>query len=392
MFGNAMSGFALSLLVLDYTNSNFQYALVIALFTVPNLVMPIFSGALLDRFSRKKMIYGLDFLSAALYCAMALIFASGRFYYWILLIYALTLGSIQSIYMVAYQSFYPLLISEGNFTKAYSISGVLETLTVFMVPISAFLYNKIGISPLLAINAVCFFIAAVMETQIRAEEKYIEAQKGTRTENKTSRQMLTDIKEGFRYMASETGLLAIGVYFMFSSFAGGASSVIVLPWFKGTFENGEYIYMTVFGFSVLGRAIGGMIHYRKKLPTEKKFSIAMFVYLAICFLEGGCLFMPLHVMRVMMFCSGILSVTSYTIRIAATQHYVPDEKKGRFNGAFNMINTAGSLSGELIAGALASLFSPRVVLAGFMLVNLLAGIFILGGKKKEVSAIYNVET
>ncbi|MBQ9562399.1 MAG: MFS transporter [Lachnospiraceae bacterium] len=392
MFGNAMSGFALSLLVLDYTKSSFFYALVIALFTAPNLIMPIFSGAILDRFSRKRTIYTLDFLSAGLYAVSAMLFAAGKFPYLALPLFAVILGSIQSIYMVAYQSFYPLLITEGNYTKAYSISGVLETLSVFMVPLSAFLYNQIGIAPLLGINAVSFLIAAVMETQIKAEEAYIEKQKETRTQESHGRQMLSDIREGFRYMMSERGLLAIGIYFTFSAFAGGASAVIVLPYFKNTFEGGEYLYMTVFGLSVVGRALGGMYHYRRKMPPERKFSIAMFVYVAICFLEGGVLYAPVGVMRAMMFCSGILSVTSYTIRIAATQHYVPDEKKGRFNGAFNLLNTVGSLSGELIAGALATWLESRLVLAGFMAVNLLAAFVILGRRKEEVAAIYNVET
>ncbi len=57
MLGNSMSGFALSLLVLDYTGSNLLYAIYIATFTLPQIVMPIFSGAILDRFSRKKTIY-----------------------------------------------------------------------------------------------------------------------------------------------------------------------------------------------------------------------------------------------------------------------------------------------------------------------------------------------
>ena len=47
MLGNSMSGFALSLLVLDYTGSNLLYAIYIATFTLPQIVMPIFSGAIL---------------------------------------------------------------------------------------------------------------------------------------------------------------------------------------------------------------------------------------------------------------------------------------------------------------------------------------------------------
>ena len=73
MLGNAMSGFALSLLVLDYTNSPLLYAIYIAAFTAPQIIAPIFSGAILDRFSRKRTIYTLDFLSAGIYAAAALL-------------------------------------------------------------------------------------------------------------------------------------------------------------------------------------------------------------------------------------------------------------------------------------------------------------------------------
>ena len=56
MLGNALSGFAMSLMVLDYSGSTFLYALYIAVYTLPQIIMPVFSGAILDRFSRKRAI------------------------------------------------------------------------------------------------------------------------------------------------------------------------------------------------------------------------------------------------------------------------------------------------------------------------------------------------
>ena len=77
MFGNSMSGFAMSLMVLDISGSTLLYALYIAMYTLPQIIMPVFSGAVLDRFSRKKTIYTLDFISAGLYLLMALILTTG---------------------------------------------------------------------------------------------------------------------------------------------------------------------------------------------------------------------------------------------------------------------------------------------------------------------------
>ena len=99
---------------------------------------------------------------------------SGYFNYGFLILGCLLLGTIDSVYQVAYDSFYPMLISEGNYSKAYSIQSTLESLATFIVPLSAFLYNLIGIAPLFLINMVTFFIAAVMETQIKKEETYVK--------------------------------------------------------------------------------------------------------------------------------------------------------------------------------------------------------------------------
>ena len=171
--------------------------------------------------------------------------------------------------------------------------------------------------------------------------------------------------------------------------AGGCSSVITLPYFKGNFENGEYIYMIVWGMALVGRAVGGGIHYRMKLPAKAKYGIALMVYITISAIEGSYLYLPVKAMIPLTFLSGILGVTSYTIRISATQSYVPDEKKGRFNGAFSMLNTVGALLGEAVAGALTIVMSERYVLSIFMSVCVLAAIVFIGGNRKQIKKIYN---
>lgn len=392
MFGNAMSGFAMSLMVLDISESTLLYAVYLAMYTVPQLIVPVLSGALLDRYSRKKTIYTLDFISAGLYLVMAAVLATGWFSFPVFAGYCFLLGSIESAYMVAYESFYPLLISEGNYQKAYSIQSMLETISAVMVPVSAFLYKGIGIAPLLAANGVCFFIAAVMETQIRSEEEYIETQKSTALQGAGRlKQMFADTREGFLYLRSEKGLLAVAVFFAVIAVTGGISNVITLPYFKNTFDNGEYVYMLVWGCGLAGRAIGGGVHYKTVIPAAKRYVIALSLYIINSLNEGFYLFFPVPVMMVMCFIIGVGGVTTYTIRISATQSYVPDEKKGRFNGAFNMLFMIGALLGEMIAGLASEAVPERTVLMIAMLTEAVLALLIIGGAKKHVEKIYNRE-
>ena len=147
--------------------------------------------------------------------------------------------------------------------------------------------------------------------------------------------------------------------------------------------------MLVSLFSVAGRSLGGLLHYKLKLPEAKKYGIALFVYITIAIIEGFYLYTPIIAMQLLSFTMGILSVTSYNIRISATQSYVPNEIKGRFNGAFFMLTTVGTLVGELLAGALSEFIPMRETLTVFMLFSALCAIIIIGGNKKHVSRIYN---
>jgi len=393
MFGNSMAGFAMNLMVLDYTQSSLLFAIYTVLYTFPQIISPIISGAILDRFSRKKMIYILDFISAGIFTVMGTALMLGFFNFVLFAAVSFLLGIIQSVYFVAYESFYPLLVTEGNFQKAYSVASVLETVSAFMVPVSVFVYNLIGIGPIMLIDALSFLIAAIFETQIKQEEKYVDKQKESIAgENiAPTKRMFSDIKDGFSYLAKERGLLAIAMYFFFSCLAGGAMNVMCLPYYKSTFENGEYLYILVYGMSFVGRAIGGMLHYRIKLPVKYKFTIAILVYIFLGLIDGTYMFMPIRLAMVLCFLSGMGGITSYTIRISSTQNYVPDEMKGRFNGAFLILSTAGSLIAELVAGLLSEIMDARFVVLIFNLIAVSAAIIIIGGNRKKVAKIYNTD-
>ncbi len=390
MLGNTLSGFAMNLMVLDATGSTLMYAIYNILYLIPNALAPILIGPFLDRFSRKKTIYTLDFVTAGLFAVMSLLLYTGHFSFVLLAAANCLLGAIGGVYLVAYDSFYPLLVSEGNYQKAYSVSATLETLTVVMVPLSTLIYRTFGIVPLFIVNTATYLTAAIMETRIRAEETYIAARQEDGARG--IRRFTADLTEGLRYLTGEKGLLAIAVYFLFSSLCGGMTNTVTLPYFRKAFADGEYLYTLTWGMSSLARFLIGIVHYNVRLPVRMKYSIALGVYVGLAVLEGGYLFCSVPAMMVMMFVTGLLGMTSYNIRISATQKYVPDEKKGRFNGAFGTLSTVGAIAGEAIAGALSLAVSERAVVVIANALCLTAALVCIGGRKKDVAKIYNVET
>lgn len=384
ILGNTLAGFALNLVVLDYSSSIFLFVLFMVVFNLPKILVPILAGPLLDSFSRKKTIYTLDFLSAALYISLSFILGGGYFNYIVFLILSLTFGTIDSIYQVAYESLYPVLVSEGNFRKAYSVSSMIFPLSAAMLPLATFLYERYGIGRVFIFSAAAFFAAACFETQIRAAETHLR----DKSESYGIREFKASFLEGVAYIKGEKGLIVITAYFFISTFAG-ASESLVLPYFKNTPHLGVMTYSLVMGAIVVGRLIGGAVQYRLDYPVDKKFRIAMFVYIVTSVIGMSYLFMPVHIMAILCFTTGLLSVTSYNIRISTTQSYIPDSKRARFNGAFQMFMNAGGIAGQLISGAIADYVQIRTVIMSFYAIALFGAFGTMWRGRRHVSPIYN---
>lgn len=397
MLGSTLSWFAISIMVLDYTGSTFLYVMFNVCFQLPGLILPLLAGPYLDRMSRRKTIYGLDFCSAAIYGIITALLWRGWFSYGVLLVCGMVIGGINSVYGVAWESFYPNLISEGNFEKAYSVSGLLGDLTGLAYPLGALCYDMVGAIPLFGLTAAAFFIAACFETTISYRETHMAQAKKAEGVG-ALRQFWLDFLEGLTYIKSEKGLLCITLYFMMTCFVGGGSGNLQLPFFNNNPElfavwgvAAATLYTVLSNFTTVGRLLGGTIHYKVKIPPKRKFALALTIYFIINLMDGIILWLPVPLMAVLFFADGVLGVTSYNIRVSATQSYIPDTKRARFSGTFSMLCTVGSIVGSLTGGALAEIMPERWVVTLLSAVGMLSVyIFIFRGRE-YVAAIYERE-
>jgi len=395
MVGGNLAGFAIGILVLDYTGSTFLYVLFNVCYQLPMLVSPILAGPYLDRMSRKKVIYRLDFLSSVIFLGTFLLLRTGWFNYPLMLLVCTAVGAINGVYRVAYDSFYPNLISKGNYRKAYSVSSMLWPLAMVMNPVAATIYEMTGsVTPVFAINCCCFFVAACFERTIRHRETHMD-DLPPKSETGPVAQFSQDLREGMTYIRGEKGLLCIAFFFMINNACWGAES-LHLPFFRNNahlFAHLPIAAVTLFTIvsncGVVGRFVGGVFQYRTKLPANKKYQIAITIYTVVAVLAGTTLFMPVPLMMLSFFLQGILGITSFTIRTSATQAYVPDSIRARFNGVFQMMMSTGNMLGTLLSGALAEVYPERAVLMGVNLISLMAIYFFIYRGRKYVAAVYN---
>ncbi len=418
MMGYICASFAMGLLVFDQTNSILSFALSQIAAMLPRIITPTIAGTFFDRHSRRKAIFFLDYCYTAIFLFVGLLLKFSTFSFGIFIVIQMLLGSIDGVYMVAFDSLFPLMTTTKTSTKAFSVNSLLNPIAlVLTTPLTLFGYEQLGAVPIFLGASVLFFVTATIETQIIVREphlmpyqrekqlllppspKEIElAQNGidiTTQIEKTESNFFADFKEGLKYIGKEKGLLAITLYFFAISLCGSIQSTLAMPYFRtsqGIFPiDGTLAYIIVFGASTVGRLIGGVIQYKVKMRADKKYTIAYVVYIVTNIITMLLFHLPMWLMIVFMLIEGTMSVTSYNIRISATQNYVPDNKRGRFNGTFLFFNMLGSVLGQLIAGLIgdSGLSVPWIITVAFAFNLLCVFIFIIPNKK-YIAPIYNV--
>lgn len=423
MLGNSVSGYIISLMIFDMTGSVFLFSLFTVSFYLPKMLFSMFAGAYMDRFSRKKVIYTLDFTSAFLYGIIFLILFFNLNYYWLFLILVLIVGSINGIYEVAFNSLFPNTVSKDVYSKAYAVSSMIQPLALCMIPVASLIYYNAGsAAPLFIFNVIAFLTAAIFETQIDCPEGHINTD-----ENKlTFTAYKEDIKEGFRYTASDKGLFAITVYFCVMNFASGAYGTLALPFFKsspehfanaaeqfpllfslaektgefGTYVQGvfEYLcndtatlYTFVMAFGVAGRLLGGLFQYRLKYNRKMRFAVSVVCCVLIGLLDMIMLYLPARFIMLCCLMTGLLSIAVYNIRLSTTQAYVPDIKRARFVSFFEMMFAGGNILGQILSGILGEFVHGRFIISAFNVINILVLFAVIVANSKSVKKIYNIE-
>ncbi|MCL2248528.1 MAG: MFS transporter [Oscillospiraceae bacterium] len=172
IFGNMILSFALPLYVLDVTGSAAQYGLVLGLPFISLLILTPIGGIMADRLRKQRIMFWLDAGTTVLIIGFMILNGMLTTVLPIVLVKLLALNAIQGIYMPAVQASVPALCSEKNLASGNAAVGVVNSLST-MVGLAAagLLYGRFGLTPILAVSAVCFAATAVMDWFIRMPYK-----------------------------------------------------------------------------------------------------------------------------------------------------------------------------------------------------------------------------
>lgn len=174
LIGNYTLKFALSMYVLERTGSAAIFAGLLAVATMPQVLLAPIGGLLADRLNRRNMMVALDALSGT---AVFLTFlGSGGLHVMsqegpsllLISILQVVLGILGAFESPTVQACVPQMQTGENLLKGNAAVSQIQAVAGLVTPfLGSLFYTAFGIRPVLAVCAACFFLTALLECFIR---------------------------------------------------------------------------------------------------------------------------------------------------------------------------------------------------------------------------------
>lgn len=197
LFGNAILHFALPLYLLRETGSIALFGAVNACSFVPMILMGPIGGTAADRVHKGRIMAGLDFLTAGLTVCYTLLWGRAPLVP-LVIVTLMLLYAIAGAYQPAVQASLPLLLSPDRLTQGNAVINMVSTLANLLGPaLGGVIFGLWGLSPILTIGGVCFFLSAVMEIFIHVPHERRPRDTGVLAT------VGRDLGESWRYISKE---------------------------------------------------------------------------------------------------------------------------------------------------------------------------------------------
>ncbi|MEO0521115.1 MAG: MFS transporter [Cyanobacteria bacterium P01_A01_bin.116] len=222
--GSYMSEFALVLWAWQLTNSATALALVVFFSGLPQIPISLFSGLLVDRFNRKRLMILGDAIAALATLCIGALYLTDSLQVWHIYLAAAINGGFGQIQRLAYQASVSLLVSSRQYIRANSMNSIVHYGAEIVAPAFAgYLYPHIQLSGILWIDLATFGIAITTLLCIHLPQS--ESTEATEEEG----HIFYQLTFGLRYVWTRRSLRKLIIIVALFSFAHDLSEAIYDP-------------------------------------------------------------------------------------------------------------------------------------------------------------------
>lgn len=355
VFGDALYSIALGFWVFQETGSTAIMGSIMALITIPRLVLGPFSGVIVDRSDRKKLIILGDMVRGICMLMVAFAAIGGFLKVWMVMLMGMLMGVCSSFFNPSIQSVLPDIVPKGNIIKANSSYQMATTgADIIGQSIGGFMYSIFGAPILFLINGISYIFSAITECFIeipKIERKNI---------NITFKE---DFIDGFKFILKHEGLVKTIIMAFFINFLFGITKVLIIPWFLSDPSLGMTKYGVLSGFQSIGLIIGTTILSFINIKQEHRYRVYIATLILFISFIGLSAVINIFSFIIILFIAAYgCQFTFNTIANSTIMMITPPDKRGKVFATIGTIAMAISPIGNLIGGVLGEFLDPRIII------------------------------
>ena len=253
--GNTISliGFGFNLvgvswLVLEVTGSELALGKLMAMATVPGVVLALFAGIIIDKVNRKWLLVVLDLFRMVVVGTFVILLIQDRFSMTALFITVLLMGTGSSLFWPTAQAFVQELVSAKDYFHANALlSASYQAGSILGAGIGGVVIHFYGVPTALAFNALTHLISALLISAAPFRRQVVHHEVES---------IWQSVSKGFIYFKEKAGVLMLGLTTILADVAiWGALSVLTITISKEVFLAGSLGYGLMEGFYGVGALI-----------------------------------------------------------------------------------------------------------------------------------------
>ena len=372
ILATGMSSFALSLWIIQQSDSATIYGLSRVAFVTPILLLSPIAGVIIDRYSRKWIMILSD-LIAALATVIILVFAlRGDLQVWHIMIANIVQGIGTAFQGPAYSAAISTMVPKKLYGRINGLMSLMRSGPAVLAPIFAgALYPVIGISGLLIIDLTTFFVAVVAVTLVTIPDPEQS------TENVISKGNLWEESLfGVKYLLRNRGLFYMEMMFFFGNLFGGMASTLFSPMILKITEDNSLTLGFVLSASTIASVAGALIMSAWGGPKRRIHGVLLGTFISCLF---GLALIGIGRSPLVWIIGGVIFAGFNPIvngcEMTILQTKVPQDVQGRVFSAVNFVSWLTNPIAPIIAGLLADNVMEPLMLSGSNLASILGSIF-----------------
>ncbi len=353
LIGFGFNLIAVSWLVLEETNSEFELGKIMAVATMPGLLLALIAGIIIDKVNRKWLLVNLDIFRLLVVLVFIYLLNTDGFSLSILYPVAMLMGLGNSLFWPTAQAFVQELVDDDDYFSANALlSASYQVGSLLGASVGGFIVHIYGPISALYFNALAYFLSGVFIALAPFTSKHSE---------KDSEGIIDALSKGFIFLKNKTGVLFLGLTTILSDIAiWGALSVLTITVSKEIFLKGSWGYGLMDGMYGLGALLSTVSVAKIVAIIGRKKS------LLLCYSVAGlcCFISPLtptiYLAGVAYFFMGLHNNAARIIVRTLFMEIIPNHIMGRVQTIFGVYTRIMMLSSALLAGWITEKYDPFI--------------------------------